>query len=326
MDTAANDYPIAQLDQPADGRERTVLFATSHFDKAIWEPVVQRLPPWLNHVEFEGDGAASGRKPLRAEVSDEGLRIWYDSRELALSSVAAALYLRPNLAYPTDDRWADYLSREQARDLLFQTLWQAVPSDAWLNHPTKMRALGGLLGQLAVAQRAGFPVPRTLGTSDTSDVAVVFPNGAVHKRTPQIIFGADGARITQASFVKDPTRLSPEDTDPLTSYWQQRIGGRPWQAMAIGDRVFSAFWQQERHSPIVRYVVAPLPQIVQERCLNYLRLAELGMGSFSLIERGGQISCVGFDPYGHPGWMDKDLKLPIYQTIAKQLTLIALRH
>jgi hypothetical protein len=76
----------------------------------------------------------------------------------------------------------------------------------------------------------------------------------------------------------------------------------------------------------MHYVPAPLPPETQDHCRDYLRIAELGMGAFSLVERSGTMTCTGFNPYGHPGWMDNELHQPVFETIARELATIAMRE
>lgn len=303
--------------------ERTVLIATNHADREVWQPIVNRLPPHLHTEVFEGDAVAAQRRPLKVELAAGGMHVWYDGRELALKGIRAALYLRPNVAYEHSTRWADDLGKEQARGVLYDTLWRQVPKDRWLNHPDNMRELAGLMGQLTVAERAGFAVPRTLATGDTGDITETFPQGAVHKTSPNIIFSQDGVRLLQSVHVKDVTAVPLDHLDPYTSYWQDFVDGTPWYAMAIGKQVYAASLRRDK-SGITRYSADTLPAQAQKQCRDYLRIAGLGMASFSLVENEGTMMCVGVNPYGHPGWMANDLHQPVLGAIANELAAKAM--
>lgn len=303
----------------------TILIASNHNDREVWQPIVNRLPPQFDHVVFEGDAIASQRRPLKIELDRGGMHVWYDGRELALNGFRAALYLRPNMAYKRNARWTDDLSEEQARGVLYDTLWEQVPKDRWLNPPDNMRKLTSLMGQLAVAREVGFAVPHTLVTGDMVDVAETFPHGAVHKSSPHLIFGQDGMRIMQATHVRNINDLPLDELDPHTSYWQDYAEGTSWYAMAIGDRVFAAQLHTDGDDPGAHYMPNALPAQAQAQCRDYLKLAGLGMAAFSLVDTGGDMTCVGVNPYGHPGWVAHDLHQPVLEAMADELTAIAMR-
>ncbi|MGH7158117.1 MAG: MvdC/MvdD family ATP grasp protein [Candidatus Saccharimonadales bacterium] len=145
------------------GRKQ-VLIASSSLDASVWEPVARVLiKSGYDVITYEADKVADGRIPLELYIDQQdGLRVKYGDRQIILDNLSAAWYRRPNMFSAVRDDIARQLSRDAEQRVAQYALWDAVPSNAWLNNPRHMSHAEHKITQLITARAVGFTIPYTI--------------------------------------------------------------------------------------------------------------------------------------------------------------------
>lgn len=346
------------MPQPSPNSERTILIASSGQDRPAWAPVAQILSSQgYNIVSYQGDAVASGRHPFDAIIDNaNGLRFKYNGRDLPLEQVDAALYGRPNNFVPSPADPNDHLKLEERPTLSIpapndaiqqlrmdaersadqEVLWDHVRDDAWISPPRNMREIQRPMKQLWVAREVGMTILTTVITNNWSTVNDLFPDDVVFKAPDSVVRDGYDAHTLHPTRIVSKDRKSLETgANPFPGHWQDLVKKieREWRIAVIGSRSFDVAVyppgskrKKASELPTVQFAVEPFPDEHKEKCLSFLAKAGLRMGEFQFVESDEGITFLGFASNGPLGWYEKDLHLPIHQTIADTLADIAHRQ
>lgn len=314
----------------------TILIASSSLDKPTWGPVAEKLDRrGYEVVTYEADKIASGTTPFTVHLNERDMRVQYNHRELDLRAVKAAWRRRPNMFAPDQLDWATQLRLDEERSNVQASLWKAVPREAWLNDPERMRWAEDKLGQLLVAQQVGFSTPRTLITNRWDAVNSSLPQEIILKMNFGVLYTArDILTLYTTRFTNDPRQL-PVASNPFPGYWQPYLEkAREWRITAVGDQTFDAAiytdkdakddWREPEHDHQVVYKKETFPADLQEKCLRFLGRCGLRFGAFDFVEdNDGNVTFLECNTNGQFGWLEEQLGLPISSAIASELADIA---
>lgn len=319
------------------GTERTILIASSSFDKPTWEPVAERLTSQgYDVVAYQADKVAAALIPLTVCIDNSaGLQVSYDNRDFSLAAVAAAWYRRPGmLGSPQHDK-ALQLTLDTERKAVQAALWQAVPGQRWLNAPERIRHASQKLTQLALAQEIGFDIPPTM-VSNTWDSFSFLPENIVLKSSRGLLYENDEARILYTTPLQNTPAELPTDVLPFPGFWQANMPKhREWRITVVGNEVFDVAidladgakddWRKHQSDPsLVEFRHERFPDVPKERCLQFLGKLGLRFGAFDFIESpDGRITFLECNPNGQFGWLETALGLPIASAVARELAAIA---
>ncbi|MFJ9925037.1 ATP-grasp ribosomal peptide maturase [Streptomyces misionensis] len=249
------------------------------------------------------------------------------SRTADLARVRSVYWRRPewpsfpNLS-PDDSRFAT----AQVRYGLGGTLY-AVDGPLWVNHPLRVTAADYKPVQLALAQRLGFTVPRTLVTNDPDDARefVRIQGDAISKTLRWTPYIRDGVPVTGWA---DP--VTPDEIDDSV-----RIAPHLFQArvdkvadvrvLLVGRHTFAVRIESElldwrKDYGALTYTVEHLPDRVDKALHAFLDRLELVSGSFDLaIDRAGDYWWLELNPNGQWAWLETETGLPMSAAFADLL-------
>ncbi|GAA2211368.1 hypothetical protein GCM10009850_068270 [Nonomuraea monospora] len=208
----------------------------------------------------------------------------------------------------------------------------------WLpaRHPVLRRAHNKLV-HLALAQRLGFAVPRTVITNDPAELVPAYERAGgrlIAKPVEYAPFEIDGARHTvyttvvqrrdlagRAGLAHEPTILQP--------YVRKAVELR---VTVVGRQVFTAEIASQdsartrddwRHYDFdrARHSVYHLPDDVSRRCVDLVAALGVSFGAIDLIlTPDGEYVFLEINPNGQWAWIEDLTGLPISDAIADWLT------
>lgn len=252
-----------------------------------------------------------------------------------LSTFQAAYYRRPAVpAVPKYDApgASEYAVVEWSA--VARSLWNALEG-RWLNSPFAILRAEDKPHQLAIARRAGLPVPATLASNDF-DRAVAFAADREVVAKPlrrALVEEADGpgriiyttavgsfSRTDRAAFEQVPLIVQ-ERIDKVEDVRVTVIDDRTY-AVAIGSQAHeetSTDWRRGSRTDL-RHVPFDLSTDVAERCVRVTRDLGLRFSAIDLVrDREGALHFLEANPNGQWAWVEQVTGLPISAAIVDAL-------
>jgi hypothetical protein len=320
---------------------RSVLIASSSFDRDNWEPVASGLGNRGYDVTvYEADKVAQGVTALDVCVrNDTGFSARYDGRDLNPGGITAAWYRRSTLISNSIQRdRAKQIGLDSERKVIQAAIWAAVPENAWLNSPTNIRYADQKITQLALAHELGFTIPDTVCTNRWETISTVLPEEIVFKISYvyALFCEPDDIRTVYTTPLKNHPQVLPLEGNPFPGFWQGNIPkAREWRITLVGDEAFDAAiytvpeakddWRKHYGSSgMVEFRAESFPDAQKTRCFQYLKKLGLRFGAFDFIEDAdGKITFLECNPNGQYKWLEQDLGFPISEAIISELAAIA---
>jgi hypothetical protein len=321
--------------------EKSVLIASSSLDQENWEPVAKDLTSrGYDVVTYEADRVAQGSTTLEVSVSnDAGLSVKYDGQDLNPGGVNAAWYRRSTLISNNIERErARQIGLDSERKVIQAAIWAAVPENAWLNSPNKIRFAEQKLSQLTLAHEIGFTIPDTLSTNRWENIHEKLPDDIIFKISYvyALFCEPDDIRTVYTTPLKNRPEALPIEGNPFPGLWQPNLPkAREWRITTVGDRSFDAAiyttndakddWR--KHTGPTRQVefrAEQFPDEQKQRCFEYLGRFGLRFGTFDFVEdEDGKITFLECNANGQYKWLEQGLGFPISQAISDELATIA---
>ncbi|MBX9425566.1 ATP-grasp ribosomal peptide maturase [Streptomyces lateritius] len=249
------------------------------------------------------------------------------SRTADLARIRSVYWRRPEWPSfpglpPDDSRFA----AAQVRYGLGGTLY-ALDGPLWVNHPLRIAAADYKPAQLALAQRLGFTVPRTLVTNDPAQARAFIrgENGAICKTLRWTPYARDGVPVTgwagpvTPDEIDDGVRVAPHlfqaRVDKVADV-RVLLVGRHTFAVRITSELLD--WRMDYSA--LAYTVEHLPGQVDKALHAYLDRLELVTGSFDLaVDRAGDYWWLELNPNGQWAWLETETGLPMSASFADLL-------
>jgi len=307
----------------------TVFIATNSADQRAWLPIAAQLERDGCDVDvYQSDLIAGRGASLRVQIdSMSGLSIYHNGRLLDLDHIGSALYLRPEI-FPYDQPdTARQMMLNKERAAAQSTLWNRIPSEAWLNDPGIQRQLLlDRLGLLDKARAAGFSIPEAMVTTSWDDAA---------KLPGKIVYGVSDGTLAQ---VREVPIINPSGqallTRPFPGYLQELVdGSRVWHVFLIGpERSFTIAeyrgtdrWGNLPATPgQVDFALERLADEYLERCRVLKQICNLGYVVIRLVEQHDGRMIFSRLGVGDFMWVVDHLHVPIQAALASELGRIAL--
>jgi hypothetical protein len=217
------------------------------------------------------------------------------------------------------------------------TIWDNIPDETWLNAPGRIRTAEQAISQLVVAQSLGFAIPSTILSNSMASITDQLPEGNISvKMINGRLFGNNGIRGLGTTVVKNSPDIAPPPGVPFPGIWQEHLAkAREWRITIVDEDVFPVAiyttaeakddWRRlQRTSAVTFKHEDQFPDSETEKCFKLLGHYGLKYGAFDFIEKpDGSITYLELNPNGQYMWLEKDLGLPISQSIASSLMRIA---
>lgn len=320
-----------------------ILIASSSIDEHAFRPVSEILRgSGFSVVIYLSDKVLEGKEHLNVSLQTDGtLEIAYNGHAISPGKVDAAWYRKiggfSRISTATDLAKQQYINNEVK--LFHDTIWASYPENIWLNSPENIRRAERKIGQLTLAQKLGFNVPKTIISSDWE-----FIKGELFNESPEIIVKMLRGVIGEDNKTKAlyTTRLDSDNTNelanttiPFPGIYQPYIAkSREWRVTVVGENVFSAAilttaaakddWRKLQATSAVEFKAGNLPDDVTEKCTKFLGSMGLKYGAFDFVETpDGEMIFLECNPNGQYGWLEEELGFPISNAIATELINIA---
>lgn len=291
----------------------------------------------LNTDEFLSAGLGAASFGF-GEVPRMSIRWENRPRPLVFDQVTAVLYRRPVPPVP-DKSITDSAVRQfcidESYDFL-RGLWFSLECH-WMSDPMAIRKAEHKVFQLKVAQHLSFTVPKTIVTNDPArakDFLHSCPHGIIVK--PLYLGFVDQPENPQMIFT---SAVSEDDVDDINSVrltpciFQERVKKDfDVRVTVVGERVFSARIKATslppdipdwRFAPLeeLQHSVYDLPESVEKRCLDLVKLLGLDFGAIDLaVDKDGNHIFFEINPNGQWAWLETVLHFPISQAIVDRLS------
>jgi hypothetical protein len=323
--------------------EKPIFIASSSPDEHAYGPVSAHLESkGYPVVVYKTDKVLEGTEEFILRVSEDGdLKMSYQGVSILPKDIAAGWYRKvTNFALPDVDQ---NLSKQQYMNnevrSLHGTIWPLLPTDLWLNAPTKIADGERKINQLIVAQSIGFTILETLVTNDwhaISELQQRTDNPVAFKMMRGIIADNNslkGVHTTPLSEAK--IRELQDSTIPFPGILQKfATKAREWRVTVVGEDVFAAAiytadtakddWRKHQLGDDVTFKAEKIPDDLSDKCIAYLAHMGLKYGAFDFIEQpDGKIIFLECNPNGQYGWLEDQLGFPISNSIAAGLIKIA---
>jgi len=257
-----------------------------------------------------------------------------DGRELDLACVSAVWWQRPrsaeasSLIAPDQRAWAS----RQAQALL-DGIWDSLDA-LWVPGPRRRaEAADSKVRQLAVAQRLGLKVPRTLVTNEPARV-LAFYDACEGRIISKVLRDGrvtrDGEKHLAYTHVvqrRDLHDLASVAYAPVV--FQERVPKRlELRVTVVGERVFSAaidsqespFAREDfrRADHLVSCTAHHLDPEIEVQCVRLLQALDLTFGAIDLIVTPtGEHVFLEINANGQWAWVESRAKLPIADALAE---------
>lgn len=273
------------------------------------------------------------------DVSSRGIagRLIHAEGEIDLAEIVGIWFRRPeppgiDPEIPQGHRHFVY---SEAQETL-SGLYRALADRRWVSDPYAIDAGGHKVGQLHLARRLGFNVPKTIVTNEPEDALAFFAGltgGAIYKPlrfAPIVQEGAEHGIYTtvldlaNVEEMRDSIRLAPCLFQELVEKsYELRVN-------VIGERVFAAaIYSQEQEETKIDFRLATescrheavfLPEEIAALCLRITRELNLRMSNVDLIVTpDGDYVFLEVNPNGQWLWIEKMTGLPLTTALIDEM-------
>ncbi|MFI7101049.1 ATP-grasp ribosomal peptide maturase [Streptomyces sp. NPDC050161] len=250
------------------------------------------------------------------------------SRSTDLAQVRAVYWRRP--VWPAFPQLSDDDARFAAAQVRYGLggILYALNRPLWINHPLLNAAADYKPAQLALAQRIGLSVPRTLVTNDPDEARefIASHDQVIHKTLRWTPYERNGVPLT--GWAEPVTAAEIDDSVRVTPHlFQARVDKvADVRVLVVGRRVFAVRidsglldWRTDysAHSYAALHLPAPINKALLS-CLDHFGLAS---GSFDLaVDRAGDYWWLELNPNGQWGWLEEKTGLEMSTAFADLLT------
>jgi hypothetical protein len=311
------------------------IFSTS-IDLPTYSPVVENITSrghstWI----YDADRVANCLDSLEIHISNEkDFNIAHNGTVHYLKELKSAWYRHPYLLNMQIPDKARELCLEKEIDLLQESVWQQIPDESWLNHPTVMDRSRAKLAQLSLAKSLGFTIPNTLVTNSWSAIDQEFKDETiVVKMSKGLSYDNNKAKVLYTTPLSKKSRVDLSENNPFPGIYQEYLDKkREWRITVVGDDVFEAAiyttedakddWRKHQLTPKVIFKKESMPQNEIDKCVAFLGRLGLVYGAFDFVENNdGKITFLECNTNGQFRWLEDILGLPISNAIADQLII-----
>lgn len=272
------------------------------------------------NLEYGEDGYSGviAQRTSRVELG-EIRSVWYRSTE------GPALF--PGFS-ADEKRFARVEIRETLRGL-----WSVIPA-FWVNDPLKnLRGCQKLL-QLALAQKLGLRIPKTLITTDSARVKRLHEEcrgKVIFKGNAQTVWTDSVGSVFTSPVSKEQLESSGGLLERCPGMFQECIDKRlELRVTVIGRKVFTvALYSQEveaarydwrKATEQVRHEKFDLPHDIESRVLKMMDELGLNYGALDMIVTPeGEYVFLEINPQGQFGWIEVRTGMPLYSEMANLL-------
>lgn len=299
--------------------------------------------------------------PVAAHLEAYGLTVVRVNLEsmFSMSQVVSLLWERGSAAYRVADRWFEprqvvaawwrkpHWDRVVREDSLVaatlqreceranELIWDAIPSEAWLNDPMQMKVAAGKLRQWRIAVRQGFRTPATVVGSDWPAVRSLgdrAPGGIAVKAIDGTLVTETGLRALHTTRLDAASLAIVEaGTASFPGIFQEYVAKRrEWRVTVVGSRIFAVEilargegaddWRRGDVDEVT-FARADLPGRWMDACAEITRQLGLRYSAIDLIESDdGAMWFLEANPNGQFAWLDHLFEGGISRAIADELT------
>ncbi|MGA4803246.1 ATP-grasp domain-containing protein [Streptomyces lavendulocolor] len=184
----------------------------------------------------------------------------------------------------------------------------------WVSHPEATDRASDKLYQMAVAQRAGFRVPRTLVTQSRDEVVSFLRH--VGRMIVKPVVGTSGPLIF-TQYLDDPASISAASYAACPAIYQEYVEGNEHIRLNVfGDRMYAALlrtekldWRADLTIPISWWEV---PEETARKARSTLRALGLRMGAIDLkLTPDGEPVWLEVNPQGQFLFLEPLLNIPL---------------
>ncbi|MEU0659495.1 ATP-grasp domain-containing protein [Streptomyces lavendulocolor] len=184
----------------------------------------------------------------------------------------------------------------------------------WVSHPEATDRASDKLYQMAVAQRAGFRVPRTLVTQSRDEVVSFLRH--VGRMIVKPVVGTSGPLIF-TQYLDDPASISAASYAACPAIYQEYVEGNEHIRLNVfGDRMYAALlrtekldWRADLTIPISWWEV---PEETARKARSALRALGLRMGAIDLkLTPDGEPVWLEVNPQGQFLFLEPLLNIPL---------------
>lgn len=252
-------------------------------------------------------------------------------RILDLSTIKAAYFRKPKL--PNEDSLGEFpdFSKNEIHGTL-SALWSAVPTNAWLNHPSQLRTASDKFRQLVAAREAGFTIPETLIDTRSHEILSFMRARTCETIGKAISIGTldpSGEHVVFTSSMTQNDVLTHFAARVIPMLLQERImKAADIRVTVIGQKVFGVAiyskdnqaidWRLESmNSPEgLRYETITLPAQITTMCIDLTSALGLRFSCIDLLlDRKNKYCFLEVNPNGNWAWLESKLGIPLRDAI-----------
>jgi glutathione synthase/RimK-type ligase-like ATP-grasp enzyme len=195
----------------------------------------------------------------------------------------------------------------------------------WVNHPARMAEAEYKPLQLAVADRVGLPVPRSLVTDDVDAVrrfAAETARPVVCKTFSSLLLDDGDSVASVFTTTVDPALIDPGQLAATAHLFQERLSkAHDTRVTVVGDTAFAVAvhagseagredWRSDYRN--LRYETVAVPEVVRLGMSAYLHHFGLRYGAFDfVVEPDGTWRFLECNPNGQWLWLEHEAGQPI---------------
>lgn len=307
---------------------------TSSIDEPTYASVASKITDYGHEpLLFLSDKVAKGEIEFSFSVTDEGESlISYNSEIIDPATIQSAWFRHPGVLNLDISDNAKRFCVENEVEALFESLWQQVPENAWLNHPDRMRNVQAKIAQLVTAGEVGFRIPNTVVSNDWNNIESHLGDSLlVAKMSKGLLYEKDLTKVLYTTVVDKVMRSELANNNPFPAIYQSfKSKFREWRITVVGDDVFEAAiytsdnakddWRRHQFTDNVQFVKEKMPNDIIDKSLKFLGKVGLTYGAFDFIENSdGEITFLECNTNGQYKWLEILLGFPISDAVASQL-------
>jgi hypothetical protein len=284
--------------------------------------------------------------PLDSEIVVESTargpagRIECGKATLDLATVTGAWYRRPGLPIVSsqmDGAEAEWMSQECIHAL--RGLYEFIPVERWISHPTNIQRASSKIWQLRVAEDIGFRVPPYLLTNDPDKARaflVAYQRNVVAKALAEpFVLYRDRAEVVvmYTQLLRDVEDLDLAHVKNGPTFFQQYVHKAvDVRVTVVGGEVFAVEIDPSISPEAIvdfrvvdifdlKHRVVRLPAQLEDACLTLTRRLGLLFGAIDLIKGpDGAWYFLEINPNGQWMWLEWATGVPIREALCDRLS------